>query len=113
MNCHQALPAKQECRTTGTTHPTARRAPANDRSRLYLIGFLLTADREKAEQCAVTGLELSAEDNAAFRDWAHSWARRIVINNALRIVAPHPEAGHHGAVVAGSQGLSAEITSTR
>ena len=69
----------------------ARPAPTEDRAGLYLLSFLLTADRVKAEQCTVAGLDLSAEDNPVFRDWARSWARQIVINNALRLIAPHLE----------------------
>ena len=81
----------------------AHRAPAENRTRLYLLSFLLTADRAKAEQCSVAGLDLFAEDNAAIRDWKHSWARRIVINNALRLIAPHPETGVHNADTGGSR----------
>lgn len=68
----------------------ARNGALEDRIRLYLLSFLLTADRAKAEQCAVTGLDLSAKDSTAFQGWAHSWARRSVTNNALRLIAPHP-----------------------
>ena len=91
MNNWNAFPATNDRRNKYTAHDTARRAPAEDRSRLYLLSFLLTADRAKAERCFEPGLDLAAEDNAALRDWAHSWARRIVIGNALRLIAPHPE----------------------
>jgi hypothetical protein len=91
MNCRTAYPATDDCKKKGTALDTDRRAPAEDRIRLYLLSFLLTADRAKAERCFVPGLDLAAEDNAALRDWAHSWARRIVIGNALRLIAPHPD----------------------
>jgi hypothetical protein len=92
MNYRNAISATNDRRTKYTAHDTARPAPAQDRTRLYLLSFLLTADRAMAERCFVPGLDLAAEDNAALRDWAHSWARRIVIGNALRLIAPHPEA---------------------
>ena len=91
MNYRNAFDATDDCRKRNTAPHTARRAPAEDRTRLYLLSFLLTADRAKAEQCSVAGLDMSAEDNVAIRDWTHSWARRIVIGNALRLIAPHPE----------------------
>jgi hypothetical protein len=103
MNYRNAFPATDDCRKKYTTHDTARRAPVEDRTRLYLLSFLLTADRAKAEQCSVAGLDLSADDNAAYRDWAHSWARRIVIHNALRLVGPHPETGAYDAHFRGSR----------
>lgn len=94
MNYRNAFSAMDESRNVHAARDTARRAHAEDRTRLYLLSFLLTADRAKAERCFVTGLDLAAEDNAAFRDWAHSWARRTVISNALRLIAPHPETKH-------------------
>jgi hypothetical protein len=60
---------------------------------LYLLGFLLTADREKAEHCFVSGLEDAVEGNPVFKAWARSWARRTIIQNAVRIVKPWPVEG--------------------
>ena len=91
MNYCNVFSATNDCRTKHKALDMDRRTPAEDRSRLYLLSFLLTADRAKAEQCVAAGLELIAEDNAAFRDWAHSWARRTVICDALRLIAPLPE----------------------
>jgi hypothetical protein len=93
MNCRNAYPANDDCAKKHAALGSARRTLAEDRVRLYLLSFLLTADRAKAERCFVPGLDLAAEDNAAIRDWAHSWARRIVIGNALRLIAPRPETG--------------------
>jgi hypothetical protein len=55
----------------------------------YLLGFLLTGDLEKAEQCFVAGLEDSTKGNSVFRQWARSWAKRMIVENAVRIIAPH------------------------
>jgi DNA-directed RNA polymerase specialized sigma24 family protein len=57
---------------------------------LYLLAFLLTADHGKAEQCFVSGLEDAVEGNPVFREWAHSWARRAIIQNAVRLIKPRP-----------------------
>jgi hypothetical protein len=57
---------------------------------LYLLSFLLTADRETAEQCFVSGLEDAVEGNPVFKEWARSWARRVIIINAARAVNPWP-----------------------
>jgi len=56
--------------------------------RLYLLSFLLTGDHEKAEQCFVGGLEDSIEANQVFRKWAHSWAKRTIVQNAIRLLQP-------------------------
>lgn len=63
---------------------------AEDETRLYLLCFVLTANHEKAEQCFVAGLEDSVKGNAVFKQWANSWARRMVVHNAIQIMAPHP-----------------------
>jgi len=57
---------------------------------LYRLSFLLTADSEKAQQCFVSGLEDSVNGNPVFKDWARSWARRAIIQNAVRIINPRP-----------------------
>jgi hypothetical protein len=101
MSCHHANPATADCERAHITREAVRREPAEDRSELYLLSFLLTADRAKAERCFVAGLDEAAEDNTAFREWAHDWARRTVINNALRFIAPHPDEENQGA---GSRG---------
>lgn len=91
MNDGNALSATDNCRKMHRASDGVRRARAEDRSELYLLSFLLTADRRKAEQCFLTGLEPANEDNAVFRDWMQFWARRIIINNAVRLIAPHPD----------------------
>jgi DNA-directed RNA polymerase specialized sigma24 family protein len=57
---------------------------------LYRLSFLLTADREKAEKCFVSGLEDSLNGSPVFKEWAHSWARRAIIQNAVRVINPRP-----------------------
>ncbi len=55
---------------------------------LYTLSFLLTADPHKAEQCFVTGLENCLEGSPVFRRWGQSWAKRMVIKNAIRMISP-------------------------
>jgi DNA-directed RNA polymerase specialized sigma24 family protein len=59
---------------------------------LYMLSLLLTADREKAERCFVSGMGDSVEGNPVFKEWARSWARRTIIQNAVKVIHPHPEA---------------------
>ncbi|HVR26264.1 MAG TPA: hypothetical protein VMU26_23425 [Candidatus Polarisedimenticolia bacterium] len=80
-----------------TTRTTAYASSADfcrifdeDMNDLYLLSFLLTADREKAEQCFVSGLEDAVEGNPVFKEWARSWARRAIIQNAVRAINPRP-----------------------
>jgi len=58
---------------------------------LHQLAFLLTADREKAEQCFVAGLEDCLNSNDVFKKWARSWAERTIIQNAIRTLEPHPD----------------------
>jgi DNA-directed RNA polymerase specialized sigma24 family protein len=55
---------------------------------LYLLAFLLTADPVQAEQCFVAGLDDCSQGNQVFKEWARGWARRVVIKNAIRLMAP-------------------------
>ena len=55
---------------------------------IHLLSLLLTADLVKAEECFVSGLEDCVEGTYVFRDWARSWARRTIIQNAIRMFEP-------------------------
>jgi hypothetical protein len=57
---------------------------------LYQLSFLLTADRDKAQQCFVSGLEDSLKGSRVFKEWARSWARRAIMQNAVRVINPRP-----------------------
>lgn len=91
MTCRSASMVNSNCKAQYPMRSLARGTSVEERARLYLLSFLLTGDRDKAERCFVAGLDVEPEDNTAFREWLHSWARRIVIQNALHLVSPHPE----------------------
>lgn len=57
---------------------------------LYTLSLSLTADRSKAERCLVAGLEDCLQGNPVFKEWAHSWAKRTVAKNAIRLISPSP-----------------------
>jgi len=77
--------------TLYTTSGDFCRVFQEDMNGLYLLSFLLTADREKAEQCFVSGLEDSVEGSPVFKEWARSWARRAIVRNAVRVIDPRPK----------------------
>jgi DNA-directed RNA polymerase specialized sigma24 family protein len=63
---------------------------AEDTQSLYLLSLLLTADPSKAEQCFISSLEESSAESRVFQEFARSWTRRVIIQNAIRLVAPRP-----------------------
>jgi DNA-directed RNA polymerase specialized sigma24 family protein len=67
-----------------------RRIFSEDMNGLYQLSLLLTRDPQKAEQCFVGGLEDCVAGNSVFREWAHSWAKRAIIQNAIRELNPRP-----------------------
>jgi DNA-directed RNA polymerase specialized sigma24 family protein len=76
---------------TYSTSTDFARVFRKDMGSLHLLSFLLTADHEKAEECFVSGLDDCVEGNDVFREWARSWARRAIIQNAVRMLAPGHE----------------------
>lgn len=88
------MTAKASLQTAYATSSDFCRIFKDDMKSLYLLSLLLTGDSEKAEQCFVTGLDDCAADNQVFHEWARSWARRAVIKNAIRLVAPQPPASN-------------------
>jgi len=74
-----------------------------DMNRLYVLSFLLTGDRTIAEQCFVGGLHTAQEGNRVFKEWAESWARRAIIQNAIRMIRPRKaDEGTHPTSVPGT-----------
>lgn len=57
---------------------------------LYQLAFLLTGDHEKAERCFASGIEDCVKENRVFREWARSWAKRIIVESAIRELKPRP-----------------------
>jgi DNA-directed RNA polymerase specialized sigma24 family protein len=85
-------------------HPQVREKEANmyashedfqaifnkDLKELYQLSFLLTRDAATAERCLVVGLEDCVRGNRVFREWARSWAKRSIVQNAIRELKPRP-----------------------
>src|SRR5689334_9433416 len=61
-----------------------------DLKQLYQLSFLLTRDTAKAGRCLVVWLEECVKGNSVFREWARSWAKRVIIQNAIRETKPRP-----------------------
>jgi hypothetical protein len=104
--------AKQITRTTPyASSDDFRRAFDEDMNSLYALSLLLTADHEKAEQCFVSGLEDAVEGNPVFKEWARSWARRVIIVNAVRAIGPRPmeENGRSNSVMVNSNGKTPPV----
>jgi DNA-directed RNA polymerase specialized sigma24 family protein len=63
---------------------------SEDLKEFYKLSFLLTRDPGKAERCVVDGLEDCVTGNRVFREWARSWAKRTIVQNAVRELKPRP-----------------------
>jgi DNA-directed RNA polymerase specialized sigma24 family protein len=59
---------------------------------LYQLSFLLTRDPARAERCFVSGIEDCVTENRVFREGVRSWAKRTIVQNAIRELKPRP--GH-------------------
>jgi len=85
------LKCKEVVKPTPTPYATSAdfcRIFYQSMNNLYVLSLLLTADDEKAEECFVRGLEDCAGGTSVFKEWAHSWARRTIIHNAIRVSQP-------------------------
>ncbi|HWX55654.1 MAG TPA: hypothetical protein VN176_13780 [Verrucomicrobiae bacterium] len=99
--------------TTYTTSADFCRIFKEDMKDLHLLALLLTADPAKAEQVFVSGLDDCATGNGVFKEWAGSWARRSIIRNAVRLVAPQPRDTNRAQAAAGDPAwpvLPAEVS---
>lgn len=77
---------------------------------MHLLSFLMTADPVKAEECFVSGLADCVAGSCVFRDWARSWARRTIVQNAIRMLAPLK--GHSSVADVSSDPVSCNLART-
>src|SRR6266446_10299472 len=59
-----------------------------DMNGLYQLSFLLTGDHQTAERCFVAGIEDCVKENRVFREWARAWAKRVIVEKAIRELNP-------------------------
>ena len=74
-----------------------RRVFEEDLHGLYQLAFLLTEDHQKAERCFVAGLEDCVKEGRVFREWARTWAKRVIVKSAIREL--HPQSNHSNSSV--------------
>jgi hypothetical protein len=70
-----------------------------DMNVLYQISFLLTGDRQKGERCFVAGIEDCVKENGVFREWARAWAKRVMVEKAIRELHPRRNHSHSSTVL--------------
>jgi DNA-directed RNA polymerase specialized sigma24 family protein len=90
MNCRQKNQIEKVQASQYAGIEDFRRLFTEKMNSLYWLAFLLTADREKAQQSFVAGFEDSVQSNRVFRSWAHSWAKRTIVHNAIHALKPRP-----------------------
>ena len=90
----RARAKRQDAYTQYATSADFCRLFYKETDRLYRLSFLLTADQEKAQHCLVSGLEDSVKGNPVLKEWARSWARRTIIQSAVRVIHPRPNEEH-------------------
>ena len=89
-----ASPVREREADPYATHEDFRTIFNDGVRELYQLALLLTREPEKAGQILVNGLEDCVTGNRVFRDWARSWAKRTIIQNAIRELKPRPSQGN-------------------
>jgi DNA-directed RNA polymerase specialized sigma24 family protein len=71
---------------TYATTDDFQRLFAREMSDLFRLALHLTADAEKAESCLILAMRDCFSGKTVSKEWAHTWARRMVVRNAIRLV---------------------------
>jgi hypothetical protein len=94
MTCLQQIRAGKHTAGEYASREDICRVFAENLNSLYQLSLLLTGDDEKAEQCFVASLGDSIKANNVFKKLARHWAKRTIIENAIRALRPHPGAAN-------------------
>lgn len=107
------MPRKQfsskERATTYATSSDFCRIFEEDMDSLYSLSLMLTADTDLAEKVFVSGLHDCSGGNPVFKEWARSWARRVIVKNAMRLTGPLPARANGGSSTAASKAANRAI----
>ena len=90
MNAKTHIPVREDEASPYSNSEDFGRIFIEDLNGLYQLSFLLAGDQKKAEKCFVSGIEDCVGENHVFREWARSWAKRTIIQNAIRELRPRP-----------------------
>src|SRR5690348_45613 len=66
---------------------------------LYQLSFLLAGDHQRAERCFVAGIESCVRANWVFRERARAWAKRMIVENAIRELNPRRQRSNSSALL--------------
>jgi hypothetical protein len=89
--CLIAAKAEENTMSPYANREDFRKLFTDEANSFYLLSFLLTARHEMAELCFVAACNECVEGNAVSRDWVRPWARRLIIQNAIRMMMPRPD----------------------
>jgi hypothetical protein len=67
----------------------------NQMNSLYLLSFLITANRQIAESCFSKALDEYVEGRGGFLEWAKQDGRRAVLRHAIQIMRPAPKQAYY------------------
>jgi hypothetical protein len=90
MTCLQQIRTRRDNANEYATSEDFCRIFSQETNGLYQLSYLLTGEHEKAEECFAAGLEDSVKAHNVFREWARSWAKRAIIENAILLLRPQP-----------------------
>jgi DNA-directed RNA polymerase specialized sigma24 family protein len=76
---------EEQLRSTYATYVDFCQIFQEEMKALYLLALLLSANHKQAEACFTQSLENCFNGPPVFAEWAKTWARRMVIINAIRL----------------------------
>jgi hypothetical protein len=77
---------------------------------LYLLAFMLTADKQTAEECMLGAVDEYLNSSAtSLVDWMKDKGRQAVIERAVQCVNPKVKASYSWTLPAGTRSLSAPV----
>ena len=91
VNMPEPMYFADERATSYATVPDLFNTFTEEMHSLNVLSHLLTADKDKAEECFVCAMGECVEGIVVFMEWAHFWARRAVIKYAIQMIRPVPE----------------------
>lgn len=93
MTARVHIRVREDAASLSASHDVIGRIFSEGLDGLYQLSLLLTCNLERATRCLVTGID-GAMEHSSVGDWVLSWAKHMIVENAIRELKPRPRHTH-------------------
>jgi hypothetical protein len=93
MTARAHIRVPEDAASLSASHDEVWRISSEGLDGLFQLSLLLTGNLEWAKRCVIAGLD-GATEHSTFGKWILSWAKHLIVEDAIRELNPRPRHTH-------------------